>query len=602
MPVSPEKDAYYQLRHSAAHVMAEAVLELFPEGKIAIGPPVEDGFYYDFDLPRSLTPEDLQEIEARMRRIIAGDHPFRYREVSAAEARHLFHDQPYKLELIDGLSRGQDEYGEQAGAPGVEFAGGRMAISTYKHDTFEDLCRGPHLERTGQIPADGFKLLNVAGAYWRGDHKRPMLQRIYGTAWNSKLELDDYLRQQEEARRRDHRKLGRELALFSFHEESPGAPFWLPNGTILRQTIEDFVRAESRKRDYREIRTPVILDRGLWERSGHWSLYKENMYTTADENREFGLKPMNCLSSYLVYKETLHSFRDLPLRLAEITGLLHRLELSGTLAGLLRVREFAQDDTHIFVTPDQLEAELERVLEFGLFMLRSFGFTDLVPVLSVRDPASSDKFQGDDAQWENAEQALLRLARAYGLEPKIGLGEAKFYAPSLDIMIRDTLGREWQTTTIQIDFNAPERFDLEYIGPDNQPHRPLVIHRALLGSYERFIAVLIEHYAGAFPVWLAPVQVVVVPISDEKHGAYGRMVVEKLKTAGLRVELDESKDRMQAKIRRAQLQKVPYMLIIGDMEQAAGAVAVRLRNGEDLGAIAVDAFVERAQAEITAKT
>ena len=602
MPVSSDKDSYYRLWHSAAHVMAEAVLELFPEGKIAIGPPIEDGFYYDFDLPRPLTPDDLPGIEARMRRIIKGDFPFQYREVSANEARGLFEDQPYKLELIDGLAHGQDEYGADLGMAEGEQVRSKTVITTYKHGTFEDLCRGPHLERTGQIAADGFKLLNVAGAYWRGDEKRPMLQRIYGTAWNSKAELDQYLWRLEEAKKRDHRRLGRELGLFSFHEESPGAPFWLPNGTILRQTIEDFVRAESRQRGYLEIRTPIILDRSLWERSGHWSHYKENMYTTADESREFGLKPMNCLSSYLVYNETLHSFRDLPLRLAEITGLLHRLELSGTLAGLLRVREFAQDDTHIFITPDQLEAELERVLDFGLFMLRSFGFTDLVPVLSMRDPANSDKFLGDDAQWENAEQALLRLARAHGLEPKIGLGEAKFYAPSLDIMIRDTLGREWQTTTIQIDFNAPERFDLEYIGPDNQPHRPLVIHRALLGSYERFIAVLIEHYAGAFPVWLAPVQVVVVPISDEKHGGYGRTVAEKLKVVGLRVELDESKDRMQAKIRRAQLQKVPYMLIIGDKEQAAGAVAVRLRNGEDLGAMPVDAFVERARAEIEIKT
>jgi threonyl-tRNA synthetase len=594
MPVSPDNDPYYRLRHSAAHVMAEAVLGLFPDGKIAIGPPIEDGFYYDFDLPRPLTPDDLPEIEARMRATIAGDYPFQRREISADEARALFGDQPYKLELIEGLAQGQDEYGAQAGA-------GQNVISTYKHDTFEDLCRGPHVARTGEIAADGFKLLSVAGAYWRGDERRPMLQRIYGTAWNSKAELDQYLWRLEEARKRDHRKLGKELGLFSFHEESPGAPFWLPNGTILRQTIEDFVRAESRRRHYLEIRTPIILDRSLWERSGHWSHYKENMYVTEVEDREYGLKPMNCLSAYLVYGETLRSFRDLPLRLAEITGVLHRFELSGTLAGLLRVREFAQDDTHIFVAPDQLDAEIDRVLEFGMFMMRSFGFTDLVPVLSVRDPEQPGKFLGTDEQWDNAEEALLRLARAHGLEPKIALGEAKFYTPSLDIMIRDALGREWQTTTIQIDFNAPERFGLEYIGPDNQPHRPLVIHRALLGSFERFIAVLIEHYAGAFPAWLAPVQAAIIPISDEKHGAYGRALRERLTAAGLRVELDASKDRMQAKIRRAQLQKVPYMLIIGDKEQAADAVAVRLRGGEDLGAMPVDTFLERARADIEAK-
>jgi threonyl-tRNA synthetase len=593
MPVSPDNDPYYRLRHSAAHVMAEAVLQLFPEGKIAIGPPIEDGFYYDFELPRPLTPDDLAEIEARMRAIIQGDYLFAYREISAADARALFAEQPYKLELIDGLARGLDEYGETSH--------GDTVISTYKHDTFEDLCRGPHVARTGAIPPDGFKLLSVAGAYWRGDEQRPMLQRIYGTAWNGKAELDQYLWRLEEARKRDHRRLGKELGLFSFHEESPGAPFWLPNGAILRQTIEDFVRAESRKRGYLEIRTPIILDRSLWERSGHWSHYKENMYVTEVEDREFGLKPMNCLSAYLVYQETLRSFRDLPLRLAEITGVLHRFELSGTLAGLLRVREFAQDDTHIFVAPDQLDAEIDRVLEFGLFMMRAFGFTDLVPVLSVRDPEQPGKFLGTDEQWENAEAALLRLARAHGLEPKIALGEAKFYAPSLDIMIRDALGRQWQTTTIQIDFNAPERFGLEYIGPDNQPHRPLVIHRALLGSFERFIAVLIEHYAGAFPAWLAPVQATIIPISDTQHGAYGRALHERLQAAGLRVELDASKDRMQAKIRRAQLQKVPYMLIIGDKEQAADAVAVRLRSAEDLGAMPVDAFLERARADIEAR-
>jgi threonyl-tRNA synthetase len=571
--------------------MAEAVLQLFPDALLAIGPPIEDGFYYDFDLPRPLTPDDLASIEAGMRTIIAGNFPFAYRELSVDEARALFKVQPYKLELIDGLAKGQDEYGEQAD-------GSSQVISTYTHDTFEDLCRGPHLERTGQIPADGVKLLSVAGAYWRGDERRPMLQRIYGTAWNSKEELEGYLHRLEEARRRDHRRLGKELGLFSFHEESPGAPFWLPNGTVLRQTIEDFVRVESRKRGYHEIRTPVILDRGLWERSGHWSHYKENMYVTKIEDREFGLKPMNCLSSYLVYKETLHSFRDLPLRLAEITGVLHRFELSGTLAGLLRVREFAQDDTHIFVTPDQLEAEIDQVLEFGLFMMRSFGFSDFVPVLSVRDPDNPDKFLGTDEQWNTAEEALLRLARAHGLEPKIALGEAKFYAPSLDIMIRDALGREWQTTTIQIDFNAPERFDLEYIGPDNKPHRPLVIHRALLGSFERFIAVLIEQYAGAFPVWLAPVQAMIIPISDEKHAGYSEQVADQLRQAGLRVELDASKDRMQAKIRRAQLQKIPYMLVVGDKEQAAGAVAVRLRSGEDLGALPVANFLDHIQAMV----
>jgi threonyl-tRNA synthetase len=376
--------------------------------------------------------------------------------------------------------------------------------------------------------------------------------------------------------------LGRQLELYSFHEESPGSAFWLPNGTILRQEIEDFVREEHRKRDYKEVRTPVILDRSLWERSGHWRLYKGNMFVTEAEEREYGVKPMNCIGSYVIYGERIHSFRELPLRLAELTGVLHRNELSGTLAGLFRVRQFVQDDTHIFVTPEQLEEELERVLDFGLFLLRAFGFEEFKVALSVRDPANTEKFLGTDDQWNHAEEALLRLSRSRNLEPVIEFGEAKFYGPSLDIHLRDALGRYHQCTTIQIDFNAPERFDLEYIGTDGQAHRPIVIHRALIGSYERFIGVLTEHYAGAFPLWLAPVQAIVLPIAD-RHGDYAARVLARLSAAGLRAELDDRGERVQAKIRDAQLRKIPYMLVVGDREAEGRTVSLRRHKEGDLG-------------------
>src|SRR5262249_5582331 len=472
------------MRHSAAHVMAEAVKAIFPDAKLAIGPPIEDGFYYDFDLPRPLTPDDLADIEKRMAAIVKQDALFIQSSMPSEEAKRFFaaRNQPYKVELIEDI--------------------GEPSVGIYQQNDFIDLCRGPHVKSTGQIGP--FKLLNVAGAYWRGDSHRPMLQRIYGTAWRSQAELDDYLHRREEAERRDHRRLGRELELFSFHEESPGSVFWLPNGTVLRQQIEDFIRAEHLARGYKEVRTPVMLDRTLWERSGHWNLYKNNMFVTATEDHEHGIKPMNCIGAYTIYREKLHSFRDLPLRLAELTGVLHRNELSGTLAGLFRVRQFVQDDTHIFVAPEDLEDELGRVVDFGLHILRSFGFLEFKVGLSVRDPENKEKFLGGDAAWESAEDALRRVAATRGLVPEVMFGGAKFYGPSLDIHVKDALGRYWQCTTVQVDFNAPERFDLEYIGSDGQPHRPIVVHRALIGSFERFIGVLTEHYAGAFPVWLAP--------------------------------------------------------------------------------------------------
>jgi threonyl-tRNA synthetase len=574
-----------RMRHSAAHVLASAVVDMIPGTKVAIGPPIEDGFYYDFEIPRELTPDDFPEIERRMREQIAQNVPFQHAEWPAAKAREHFArlGEKYKVELIDDLVR--DE--------GVDNVG------IYEQGHFLDLCRGPHVASTGEIGA--VKVLRTAGAYWRGDSKREQLTRIYATAWPTQAELDAYLERLEEARKRDHRRIGQQLELFSFHEESPGSPFWLPNGTILRQAIEDFVRSEHRKRGYKEVRTPVILDRTLWERSGHWRLYKQNMFVTETEEREYGIKPMNCLGAYTIYNERLHSFRELPLRLAELTGMLHRNELSGTLAGLLRVRQMVQDDSHIFVTPAGLEEELGNVVDFGIFMLRSFGFEDFHVALSVRDPTNTDKFLGSDEQWENAENALRRIAAERGIEPQVMFGEAKFYGPSLDIHVKDALGRLWQTTTAQVDFNAPERFDLEYVDSDGQRHRPIVIHRALIGTFERFVAVLIEHYAGAFPVWLAPVQAQLIPIAD-RHLEYAERVAAELRDAGLRVEVDARREKINAKIRDAQLLKIPYMLVIGDKEVDANAVSVRLRTEENLGPKPVAEFKEMAMRNVQARS
>ncbi len=593
MPVSPEKDPYYRLRHSAAHVMAEAVLQEFPDGKIAIGPPIEDGFYYDFELPRPLTPEDLTAIEARMREIIKGDYPFVYREVSAEAARALFADQPYKVELIDGLAHGLDEYGETSH--------GDTVISTFKHDTFEDLCRGPHVARTGAIPADGFKLLSVAGAYWRGDEHRPMLQRIYGTAWNSKAELDEYLNRLEEARRRDHRRLGKELGLFYFSDDiGPGLPLFTPKGEMLRYLMEGYVRETQTRYGYQHVWTGHMVKESLFAKSGHLENYSDVMFPPmVDEEVVLRLKPMNCPSHMTLFKEMgIHSYRELPLRFAEFATL-YRYEASGTLSGLTRVRSLTQDDCHIFCMPEQIQAEFDRCLQLIREVLAAFQMTDYRVQLSLR--GSEGKFVADDQKWDAATRSLKAALDANGVAYEAVEGEAAFYGPKADFMAKDALGREWQLSTIQIDFIQPARLGVEYIGEDGQPHTPVLIHRAVTGSTERFLGVLIEHFGGAFPAWLAPVQVQIITISDEKHGGYGRELLARLEAAGLRAELDPSKDRMQAKIRRAQLQKVPYMLIIGDKEQAADAVAVRLRSGEDLGALPVDAFIARAKADIASK-
>jgi threonyl-tRNA synthetase len=578
-----EDSDLYCIRHSAAHVMAQAVVEKFPEAKYTIGPPVEDGFYYDFDLPRSLTPDDLEVLEKRMRQIIAGSFPFEKRVLSADEARDVFKDQPYKLELIDGLEQGgYDEFGE----PLEEIP----EISIYTHDTFVDLCRGPHVERTNQINPSAVKLLNVAGAYWRGDENRPMLQRIYGTAWKKADDLEQYLWKLEEAKKRDHRRLGRELDLFSVSEDvGPGLILWHPKGGMVRKLTEDYCRAEHEKGGYEFVYSPHIGKGHLWETSGHLDWYEENMYSPLDiEGQMYYLKPMNCPFHVQIYKSRMRSYRDLPLRFAE-WGTVYRYERSGVLHGLLRVRGFTQDDAHLFCRPDQMPEEIDRVLQFSLNLLRAFGFKEFQAYLSTRNP---DKSAGTPEQWEAPTEALRMALERAEVPYQIDEGEATFYGPKIDLKIKDALGREWQLSTIQFDFTLPERFDMTYIGDDGQEHRPYMVHRALLGSMERFMGVLIEHYGGAFPVWLAPVQAVLIPIAD-RHLPYVYEVAEKLEAAGMRVEVDERSERMNAKIRDAQNQKIPYMLVVGDREVEAGTIALRLRSGENPGPVSLDAFLER---------
>jgi threonyl-tRNA synthetase len=584
-----EESELYRIRHSAAHIMAQAVMEMFPgKAKIAIGPPIEDGFYYDFDLPRALTPEDLDVIEKRMREIIAGDYEYKKRVLTSEEAKELFSDQPYKIELIEGLEAGgYDEYGEPISEP--------PEISIYTHDTFTDLCRGPHVENTGKINPEAVKLLHVAGAYWRGDENRPMLQRIYGTAWYSAQELEEYLWKLEEAQKRDHRKLGRELDLFSVSEDvGPGLILWHPKGGMVRKLAEDYCRAEHEKGGYEFVYSPHIGKAKLWETSGHLEWFEENMYAPIEvEGQKYYLKPMNCPFHVQIYKSGIRSYRDLPLRFAE-WGTVYRYERSGVLHGLMRVRGFTQDDAHLFCRPDQMPEEIDRVLHFSLNILRAFGFKDFQAYLSTRNP---EKAAGAIEDWDAATDALrLALERAE-LPYEIDEGEAVFYGPKIDIKLLDALGREWQLSTIQFDFNFPESFDLTYVGEDGKDHRPFMIHRALVGSMERFMGVLIEHHAGAFPVWLAPVQAVIIPIAD-RHLGYANDVASRLKDSGFRVEVDSRSDRMNAKIRDAQMQKVPYMLIVGDREAKTGAVSVRLRSEEDLGAIPMTDFIARISSDV----
>lgn len=582
----------YCIRHSAAHILAQAVLEWFPGAGLAIGPPIEDGFYYDFDLPRSPTDEDLAWLTERMRAIIQENHPFSRRVVSAEEARVLFAEQPYKLALIDGLAQGQqDEYGNplDEGNPPV--------ITVYQQDTFIDLCRGPHVAATSDIDPDAIKLTKVAGAYWRGDEKNPMLTRIYGTAWRSKAELDHYLWRLEEAEKRDHRRLGKQLELFHFDATAPGMPYWLPKGLKVLNELLAFWRQVHEEHGYQETASPLLNERKLYEISGHWEHYKDNMFIMpVDEHTTYGLKPMNCPNAMVLFNLKVRSYRELPLRLSDC-DMLHRFERSGTLHGLLRVQKFQQDDAHIFVTEEQIDEEYERIFALADLFYHIFGLT-----YKCRLSTRPDSFVGDLATWEKAERTLKRI-----LDEQVGPGnyligesDGAFYGPKVDILMDDALGRQWQMGTIQLDFQLPRRFGCVYVDRDGNEKTPVVIHRVIYGSMERFIGILIEHTAGALPVWLAPVQARIIPITDQ-HLAYGQEVARQLRKAGLRVEVDDSAKRMTAKIRDAQVQKVPYMLVIGNREMENGQVAVRLRTEEDLGAMAVDAFVALAQQAVSEK-
>ena len=562
-----------RIRHSATHVMADIVTRMYTEAKLAIGPPTDDGFYYDFLIDRPFTDEDLQEIENRMGEVIGQDHEFVLREYPRDQAINLNSEEPLKLEIIDGIPEEE-------------------AITTYTHGEFEDLCEGPHVGSTGKIVA--FKLLSVAGAYWRGDEKRPMLQRIYGTAFESQDALDEHLQRLEEARRRDHRVLGRELDLFSVHDETgPGLIIWHPKGARIRATIEEFWKDEHYRDGYDLVYTPHIGRSSLWQTSGHLDFYKENMYAPMDmDGQEYYLKPMNCPFHIMYYTTDLRSYRDLPMRIGEL-GSVYRFERGGVLHGLLRVRGMTQDDAHIFCRPDQVEAEVDKVLDLTFRLLGAFGFTEYQVNLATQP----EKSVGEAERWELATESLRRTLERRGQSYEVDEAGGAFYGPKIDIHIRDAIGRLWQCTTVQFDFNLPERFGLTYIGEDGKEHQPYMIHRALLGSLERFLGILIEHYGGAFPVWVAPLQALVIPIAS-RHLEYANKVADRLTEAGIRAETDERNERMNAKIRDAQLQKVPYMLVVGDRETEADAAAVRLRSGEDLGALPVPDVVRRIVEEI----
>jgi len=555
-----------RMRHSAAHLMAEAVQEMFPKARFGIGPAIANGFYYDFELPRPLTPDDLNQIEQRMRAHRKKNEPFVRTELSRHEALELFRDNPYKVELIEGFPEGE-------------------TITTYQQGDFLDLCRGPHVEATREIGP--FKLQSIAGAYWRGDEKRPMLQRIYGTAWSTQQELDDYLQMLEEARKRDHRRLGRELNLFSVSEEvGPGLILWHPKGAMIRYLVEQFENRAQLDQGYDLVYTPHIASEKIYRTSGHLETYGENMYSPMSiEEVDYYLKPMNCPGHIMIYKNQVHSYRELPIRYAEL-GTVYRYERSGTLHGMLRVRGFTQDDAHIFCTHEQVVDELVSVIDLVQEVADVFGYR-FEAYLGTRP----EKAIGDDATWERAENALKRALESRNLAYTLDEGEGAFYGPKIDVKWLDALGRAWTGPTIQLDFNLPERFDVNYIAEDGERHRVAMIHRTLLGSMERFIGGLVEHYAGAFPAWLAPVQVEVIPITDDQV-EFAEAVGERLKAAGLRANVDTSGGRMQAKIRNAQLQKIPYMAVVGKREAEADSIAVRLRSGEDLGAMAIDQFLE----------
>ena len=567
-----EDGGKHTLRHTASHILAQAVKRLWPEAKLAIGPAIDKGFYYDIDMEHTLTPEDLGKIEKEMSRIVKENLPITKSVMPRQEAIEFFKakNEDYKVELIQDLP-------EDA------------VISCYSQGDFIDLCAGPHVASTGKVKA--FKLQSIAGAYWRGDEKNKMLQRIYGTAFEKKEELDAYLHLLEEAAKRDHRKLGKELGLFVIKEEGPGFPFFLPKGMALRNELENFWREVHHDFDYEEIRTPIILSKHLWETSGHWDHYRENMYTTIIDDEEYAIKPMNCPGGILVYQNEMHSYRDFPLRYAEL-GLVHRHELSGALHGLFRVRAFTQDDAHVFMLPDQMQTELMKVIELFDRIYSQFGLKYHVELSTKPDNA-----MGDDAIWEAATEALRNAIEAKGIPYVINPGDGAFYGPKLDYHIEDSLGRTWQCGTIQLDMNLPERFQIEYIGEDGQKHRPIMIHRACFGSMERFIGILTEHYAGAFPTWMAPVQVKILPIS-EKHVEYAKKLAKQMHRDYVRVEVDDRSEKIGYKIRQAQMAKVPYMLVVGDKEVEEGTVNVRKHGGDELGSVPFEEFFNSIKIEI----
>ena len=564
------------LRHSTAHLMAQAISHLWKNAKFAIGPSIKNGFYYDIDFEGTvIAPEDLEKIEAEMTKIVKEDLPIVREEMSREEAIEFFrkHNDTYKVEILSEMDS--------------------PVVSLYRQGDYVDLCRGPHMPSTGRLKV--FKLTSIAGAYWRGDTKNKMLTRIYGTAFEKKSELDEYIVRMEEAKRRDHRKLGTELDLFDIFDEGPGFPFFFPKGMVLRNTLEDFWRKEHTLAGYEEVKTPMILNQELWHRSGHWDHYKDNMYVVKIDNEDYAIKPMNCPGGMLVYKRKPHSYRDLPERMAEL-GLVHRHELSGALHGLMRVRCFTQDDAHIFMTPDQIEEEIEGVVRLIDKFYKVFGFKYKLE-LSTR-PENS---MGTDEQWETATNALKRALNVLGKDYEINEGDGAFYGPKIDFHLEDSIGRTWQCGTIQLDFQMPERFDLTYVGQDGEKHRPVMIHRVVFGSIERFIAILTEHYAGAFPLWLAPVQVKIVPIS-EVQADYAHQVCEKLVNMGIRAEVDDRNEKMGYRIREAQLQKIPYMLVLGEKEKQCGTVAVRNRKKGDLGVMSFDDLANKLLKEIAEKS
>lgn len=568
-----------RMRHSAAHVMAEAVVDLFPDARLGIGPPIENGFYYDFELPRPLTPEDLGAIEERMRASIAADKTFQRRAISLEEALTLFENQPYKQELIEQFGHGN--------------------LTVYQHGEFVDLCRGPHVPSTGALGP--FKLMNVAGAYWRGNEHNPMLQRIYGTMWIKQEELDNYLQNLELARERDHRRLGKDLQLFTFSSDiGSGIPLFLPRGEMLRHQMESYVRETQERYGYQHVWTGNLVKKELYEKSGHLQHYADVMFPPmVDEQDVYMLKPMNCPSHMTLYNTQYHSYRDLPVRFAEFSTL-YRYEKSGELSGLTRVRALTQDDCHIFCTPGQIQSEFSRAVELIREVMSTYGFTDYSVELSLPDPENMEKYAGDAETWRRAEEALKTALDSLGVPYEPVYGEAAFYGPKADFMTRDVLGRKWQISTIQIDFIQPTRLGCEYIGEDGQPHTPVVIHRAVTGTTERFMGILIEHFGGAFPTWLAPVQVDILPIAD-RHIDYAHSVAHRLRAQGVRVEVDDRSERLNLKIREAQLQKIPYMLVVGDKEVESDSVATRLRGGQNLGTMSVQEFISLIDGDISTK-